>query len=84
VVHGFNYYFVKEHNNSKTKYTEDNIVNMINFLIENIVTDSGERIFRQTLGIHMGANCAPLLDDLFLNSYQASLNKNFFVKEKRN
>jgi len=33
VVHGLNAYFVKNHTNSKTKYTEDDIVSMINFLI---------------------------------------------------
>jgi len=31
-----NAYFVKDRTNSKTKYTEDDIVNMINFLIDNI------------------------------------------------
>jgi len=36
VVHGLYAYFVKDHTNSKTKYSEDNIVNMMNFLIDNI------------------------------------------------
>jgi len=36
VVHGLNAYFVKDHTNCKTKYTEDDIVNMINFLTDNV------------------------------------------------
>jgi len=70
VVHGFKAYFVKNYTNSKTKYTEDDIVNMINFLIDNIFIFGG-RIFQQTVGIPMGTNCAPLLADLFLHSYKA-------------
>jgi len=61
VVHEFNAYFVKDHTDSKTKYTEDDIVNVINFLIDNIFVEFGGRIFQQTLGIPMGTNCSPLL-----------------------
>jgi len=70
VVHRFNAYFLKDHTNSKTKYTDDDIVNMINFLIDNIFIEFGGRIFHQTIGIPMGTNCAPLLADLFLHSYK--------------
>jgi hypothetical protein len=31
----------------------------------------GGRVFQQTVGIPMGTNCAPLLADLFLYSYEA-------------
>ena len=31
----------------------------------------GGRVFQQTVGIPMGTNCAPLLSDLFLYSYEA-------------
>jgi len=76
VVHGLNASFVKDHTNSKTKYTEDDIVNMINFLINNIFIEFGGRIFQQTVGILMGTNCTLLLADLFLHSYEPSLSKN--------
>jgi hypothetical protein len=33
----------------------------------------GGRVFQQTVGIHMGTNCAPLLTDLFLYSYETHL-----------
>jgi len=64
LVHKFNAY----HTTRKTKYTEDDIVNMINFLIDNIFIDFGGRIFQQTVGILTGTNCAPLLANLFVHS----------------
>jgi len=76
VVHRLNAYFVKDYTNTKTKYTEDDIVNIINFLIDNIFIEFGGRIFHQTLVIPMGTNCAPLLADLCLHSYEAE-----FVQE---
>jgi len=66
------------------KYTEYdiNIVNMINFLIDNIFIEFGGRIFQRTVGIPMGTKCAPLL--YFYIPTKPNLLKNFFVKEKRN
>jgi len=49
---------------------------MINFLIDNIFIEIGGRVFQQTVGIPMVTNCAPLLADLFLHSYEAD-----FVQE---
>ena len=39
-------------------------------LIDNIFVQFGGRLFRQVIGIPMGTNCAPLLADLFLYSYE--------------
>ena len=64
-------YFVKDHSEAKNKYTEDDIVRMIEFLIDNIFVESGGVIFQQVIGIPMRTNCAPLLADLFLYSYEA-------------
>ena len=50
--------------------TADNICKMIEFLIDNIFVQFGGRLFRQMIGIRMGTNCAPLLANLFLNSYE--------------
>ena len=51
-------------------YTADNICKMIEFLIDNIFVQFGGRLFHQMIGIPMGTNCAPLLADLFLYSYE--------------
>ena len=39
VVNDNSTYFVKSHSNAKHKYTEDDIVRMINFLIDNIFVE---------------------------------------------
>ena len=44
---------------------------MIRFVIDNIFVIFGGRVFQQTDGIPMGTNCAPILADLFLYSYEA-------------
>ena len=64
-------YFVKEHSDSKNKYTEDDIINMLEFLVDNIFVVFGGKVFQQIVGIPMGTNCAPLLADIFLYSYEA-------------
>jgi hypothetical protein len=52
-------------------FSETDIFNMLEFLIDNIFVIFGGRVFQQTVGIPMGTNCAPLLADLFLYSYEA-------------
>ena len=45
-------------------------VKQIEFLVGNIHVRFGGQLFRQMAGIPMGTNCAPLLADLFLYSYE--------------
>ena len=52
-------------------YTADQICRMVEFLIDNIFVKFGGSLFRQVIGIPMRTNCAPLLADLFLYSYQS-------------
>ena len=60
-------YFVK-----KKKYSETDIINMLEFLNDNIIPVFGGRIFQQTVSIPMVINCVPLLADLFLCSCEAN------------
>ena len=64
-------HFVKEHSDSKNKYTEDDIINTLEFLLDNIFVVFGGKVFQQIVGIPIGTNCAPLLADIFLYSYEA-------------
>ena len=64
-------YFVKEHSDSKNKYSEDDIIKMLEFLVDNILVVFAGKVFQQTVGIPMGTNCTPLLADIFLYSYEA-------------
>ena len=54
---------------------------MLNFLIDNIYVEFGGQVFQQTIGIPMGTNCAPLLADLFLYSYEAEFIQKLISKK---
>ena len=57
---------------------------MLNFLIDNIFVVFGGRVFQQIVGIPMGTNCAPLLADIFLYSYEAEFIQSLVSEGKRN
>ena len=63
-------YFTIDPLNGDNKYTANDIWKMIEFLVDNIYVRFGGQLFQQMVGIPMGTNCAPLLDDLFLYSYE--------------
>ena len=64
-------YFVRDEPDDIHKYNEQDIIDMINFLVDNIYVEFGGQVFQQTVGIPMGTNCAPLLADLFLYTYES-------------
>ena len=61
-------YFTNDPLNSDNIYTASDICKMIEFLVDNIYVGFGGQLFRQTVGIPIGTNCALLLANLFLNS----------------
>ena len=63
-------YFTIDPLNGDNKYTASDICKMIEFLLDNIYVRFSGQLFRQMVGIPMGTNCAPLLADLFLYSYE--------------
>ena len=63
-------YFTSDPLNGDNKYTASDICKMIGFLVDNIYVRFGRQLFQQMVGILMGTNCAPLLADLFLYSYE--------------
>ena len=46
---------------------EDTLLEQIRFFVDIIYIHVGNRTFRQTMGILMGTDCAPLLANLFLS-----------------
>jgi len=76
-------YFVREQTKSSHKYTEDDIYSMLEFLIDNIFVVFGQQVFQQTVGIPMGTNCAPLLADLCLYSYEAEFMQKLLTSNKK-
>jgi hypothetical protein len=55
---------------------------MLEFLIDNIFVSLAGALFQQVVGIPMGTNCAPLLSNLFLYSYESEFLQNL-VKDKK-
>ena len=56
---------------------------MIEFLVDNIYVRFGGQLLQQMIGIPMGTNCAPLLADLFLYSYESEFLDKLINKGKR-
>ena len=63
------------------KYSDEDKA-MLGFLVDNIYVVFGDKVFQQTVGIPMGTNCAPLLADLFLYSYEAEFAQKLFRDDK--
>ena len=56
---------------------------MVGFLVDNIYVRFVGQLFRQMVGIPMGTNCAPLLADLFLYSYENEFSDKLIKEGKR-
>ena len=64
-------YFTHDINGGGDKmHTADNMCKMIEFSIDNIFVQFGEHLLHQVIRSPMGTNCAPLLADLLLYSYE--------------
>ena len=57
-------YFPLFLNNFKPSFSK--VCDAFVYLLDNIFIRFGTKRFRQTIGIPMGTNCAPLVADLFL------------------
>ena len=61
--------------------TVNQLVEMFNFLIDNIYIQIGSAVYQQTIGIPMGTDCAPLVTDLFLFSYEFEFMKSLILTD---
>jgi hypothetical protein len=82
-MHIQKHYFVKHHSDSMHKYSEVEIEKMLEFLIDNIYVVVEGQVFQQSVEIPMGTNCASLLADLFLYSYEAEFIQNLLHEKKK-
>ena len=83
VVLGYNStYFSNKIQKGKTFYSEEQVINMLEVLIDNIFFSFGRTLFQQVVRILMGTNCTPLLADLFLYSNESEFLQKF-VKDKK-
>jgi hypothetical protein len=76
-------YFVKHHSDSTKKFSETDIFNMLEFLIDTIFAMFGECVFQQTVDIPVSTYCAPLLADLFLYLYEADFIQGILKKNQK-
>ena len=53
----------------------EKLIEYIKFLVDNVYISVGNRIYKQTVGIPMGTDCAPMLANLFLFSYEYAYTK---------
>jgi hypothetical protein len=64
------------------KQTTD-IINMVEFLIDNIFVFFGGRFLQQRVGIPQCTKCAPLLAELFLYSYETDFIQGLLKKNEK-
>jgi len=81
VTNGFKTFWSSNNNFLKQHFcfTEKLFFDFIEFLIQNSFIAFGNSIFKQTIGIPMGANYSPLLADLFLFSCEYNFMKNIDI-----
>ena len=51
---------------SRYSLTEEKLMELVEYLIDNVFVSVGNRVYKQCVGIPMGTDCAPLLANLFL------------------
>ena len=71
----------KEHKNYNL-WTCQKVTEALIYLLDNIYIRFSSKLYRQNVGIPKGTNCAPLVDHLFLFSYERDFMKSL-TKEKR-
>ena len=76
-------YFTSDPLNGDNKYTANDICKVIECLVDNIYVKFGGQHFRQIVGIPMRTNCAPLLADMFLYSYENEFLDKLIKESKR-
>jgi hypothetical protein len=75
-------YFSNKIQKGKTSYSEEQVISLLEFLIDNVFVSFGGTLFQQVVGTPMCTNFAPLLADLFLYSYESEFLQKL-VKDKK-
>ena len=74
---------MNEHSDSQNKYSEDDIIKMLEFLVNNIFVVFVGKVFRHIVGIPMGTKRVPLLGDIFLYSYEAEFIQSLLSTDRK-
>ena len=68
-------FFTSDVYNNHNLWPCQKVCDALVYLLDNIFIRFGIKLYRQTIGIPMGTNCAPLVADLFLFCYERDLMK---------
>ena len=60
------FFFTSDVYNNHNLWSCQKICDALVYLLDNIFIRFGTKLYRQTIGIPMGTNCAPLVADMFL------------------
>ena len=63
-------YFTKERSKKLKNCTKEELMNWIDYIIDNSMVEYLGELFRQVIGIPMGTSCAPYLANIFLHIYE--------------
>ena len=63
-------FFTSSDQSRYTLWSCQNVCDALSYLLDNTYIRFGTKLYRQTVGIPMGTNCAPLVADLFLYCYE--------------
>ena len=68
-------FFTSDVYNNHNLWSCQKVCDALVYLLDNIFIRFGTKLYRQTIGIPMGTNCAPLVADLFLFCYERDVMK---------
>ena len=68
-------FFTPDVYNNHNSWSCQKVCDALVYLLDNIFIRFGTKLYRQTIGIPMGTNCAPLVADLFLFCYERDFMK---------
>ena len=68
-------FFTSDAYNNHNLWSCQKVCDALVYLLDNIFIRFGTKLYRQTIGIPMGTNCAPLVADLFLFCYERDFMK---------
>ena len=68
-------FFTSDVYSNRNLWSCQNVCDALVYLLDNIFIRFGTKLYRQTIGIPMGTNCAPLVADLFLLCYERDFMK---------
>jgi hypothetical protein len=76
-------YFVRHYCDSHTRTLKLTLRVCLALFVDNIYVVFGDKVFQESVDIPKGTNCAPLLVDLFLYSYEAEFVQKLLWDKKK-